>query len=87
MANKIKLITLSNRILEVKPDEIEMIKEDFFVNTTRPYCHVLLKPIGEEIFDNNRLVEVWESKYEIESRIRQANNNNIKTLQKFITTK
>ena len=87
MANKIKLITLFNGILEVKPDEIEMIQEDFFVNTTQPYCHVLLKPIGEETFDNNRLFKIWESKNGIENRIRQANTNNIKALQKFMTTK
>lgn len=54
-----------------------MIKEDFYINTTRPYCHVLLKPIGEEDFDNNRLFKVWESKAEIENRIRQIEQKNM----------
>ncbi len=77
MTNKIKLITLLNGELEVEADEIEMIKEDFYINTTRPYCHVLLKPIGEENFDNNRLFKVWESKAEIENRIRQIEQKNV----------
>lgn len=83
MANKIKLITLLNGELEVEPNEIEMIKEDFYINTTRPYCHVLLKPIGKADFDDNRLFKVWESKAEIENRIRQVNINNIKALERL----
>ena len=69
MENKIRLITHENRILEVEPDEIEMIKEDFYVNTTRPYCIVFLKPRGDEDFDNNLIFKVYESKAEVEYRI------------------
>ena len=70
MENKIRLTTLEHGILEVEPDEIESIKEDFYVNTTRPYCKVLLKPRGDEDFDNNLRFKVKQSKAEIENQIR-----------------
>jgi hypothetical protein len=77
MANKIKLITLLNGKHVVESNEIEMIREDFYMNTTRPYYHVLLKLIGEENFDNNRLFKVWGSKAEIENRILQIEQRNV----------
>jgi hypothetical protein len=77
MTNKIRLITHENGILEVEPDEIELIKEDFYVNTTRPYCIVLLKPREDEDFDNNLIFKVYESKAEIKYRIRQVEQRNL----------
>ena len=71
MENKIKLITLEGGILEVEPDEIEMIKEDFYVGTTTPYCIVLLKLRGDEDFDNNLIFKVFESKTAIKNLIQQ----------------
>jgi hypothetical protein len=70
MANKIRLITHENGILEVEPDEIEMLEELFYVNTTIPYCVVILQLKGDEDFDNNRIFKVNESKAEIENQIR-----------------
>ena len=77
MINKIKLITLENNILEVEPNEIETIKECFYHKTNQPYSKFLLKSRENEDFDNNRLVEVYESKAEIKYRIRQVEQRNI----------
>ena len=77
MTNKIKLITLENNILEVKPNEIELIIEDFYDKTTQPYSKVLLKSRGDEEFDNNRSFKVYQSKAEIEYLIRQVEQRNI----------
>ena len=77
MANKIELITLENGILKVEPNEIELILEDFYVNTNQPYSKVLLKSRGDEEFDNNRSFKVYQSKAEIENSIRQIEQRNL----------
>lgn len=77
MTNNIRLITHENGILVVEPNQIELIIEDFYVNTTQPYAKVLLKSRGDEEFDNNRLFEVWETKAEIRNRIRQIEQRNL----------
>ena len=71
MEHKIRLITLEGGRLEVEPNEIEMIREDFFVSTTIPYCIVLLKAKGDEDFDKNLIFKVWESKAAIKNLIQQ----------------
>lgn len=69
MANKIELITLDNRILEIEPHEIEVMKEEFFVNTSIPYYIILLKAREDEDLDNRRIFKVRESESEINKRI------------------
>jgi predicted esterase YcpF (UPF0227 family) len=77
MTNKIRLTTLEYGILEVEPNEIELFIEDFYENTTQPYSKVLLKPRGDEEFDNNRAFKVYQSKADIENSIRQVQKRNL----------
>lgn len=43
MENKLILITHENGILEVQPDEIEVIIGDFYDKTTQPYSKVFFE--------------------------------------------
>lgn len=77
MANKIRLITHENGILDVEPDEIVMLEERFYVNTTIPYCVVILQFKGDEDLNNNLIFKVFESEYEIKRLIQLYYKNNI----------